>query len=132
MFASVIVFGTCPVIVIAVANEIKSFPKELKHKSYTLGLSHFEVIWNVMFKAKLPQIIEIVKHQYGNAMVYLIAVELIVASSGVGYAIRVYMRKLDMTVVFPFLMILVLFGVIFKLSLVLLRKVLCPWYNRRR
>ena len=132
MFTSVIIFGTFPAIAISVCNEVKSFPTELKYKSYTLGASHFEVIWNAIFKTKLPQIIEIIKNQYGPAMVYLIAAELVVAGSGIGYQIRVHMRKLDMTVVFPLLIILVFVGVTLKFSLDLLSKKLCPWYHKRK
>ncbi len=130
MYAVMIVFGTLPAIAIGTALEIQSFPTELRYKAYTLGASHFEVIWDSFLPMKAPEILEIIKTNIGPAMVYLLAAELLVANEGFGYTIRVFSRKLDMTVVYPYLLILAAIGFLFDLALRQTQQRLCPWHTR--
>jgi len=130
MYVAMIVFGTLPAIAIGTSKAIASFPTELRYKAYTLGASHFEVIWDAFLPVKAPDIIEIIKSNIGPAMVYLLAAELLVANQGFGYTIRVFSRKLDMTVVYPYLLILAFFGFLFDFGLKKTKTGLCPWHDR--
>jgi len=130
MYVAMIVFGTLPAIAIGVSREIASFPRELRYKAYTLGASHLELIWDAFLPVRAPEIIEIVKSTIGPAMVYLLAAELLVANQGFGYTIRIFSRKLDMTVVYPYLLILAFFGFLFDFVLRKTQVKLCPWHNK--
>lgn len=98
-------------------------------KAYTLGASNFEVVWNVVFRQILPRIIENVRLQIGPAMVFLIAAELMVGSSGFGCRLRTQVRPLRMSVVYTYLVILGATGYLFDWSLSRLRRRLCPWFG---
>ena len=89
---------------------VKEVPEELTNKAYTLGATNGEVIWNVIFPAILPKVIDLVRLSIGPAMVYLLAAELLVSDEGFGYRIRLLSRRLDMQVVYPYLVLLAGFG----------------------
>ena len=68
----------------------------------------------------------------GPAMVYLLAAELLVSDEGFGYRIRLLSRRLDMMVVYPYLVLLAGFGFGMDHALRGLRGWLCPWYEDGR
>ena len=128
MFIAMITFGVLPGLSMAISLSIKQVPDELIYKSYTLGASHFEVAWNIIFRHVLPNIIDSIRLQLGPAMVYLIAAEMLCADVGMGYRIRLQSRLLNMEVVYPYLAALAGFG--FGLDYILRRiqAWICPWF----
>lgn len=133
MYVAMIAFGVLPTlaqnIYLAAKDDV---PTELIYKSYTLGASHFEVVWNVIYKHIMPKMIDSIRLQIGPAMVFLIAAEMVVGDIGFGYRIRLQSRLLNMNVVFPYLAILAILGYIMDYGLRSLLKKLCPWYSERR
>lgn len=129
MFAAMIAFGVLPtlaqIVYLSAKNDV---PTELIYKSYTLGASHFDVIRNVIYKHILPKLIDSVRLQIGPAMVFLIAAEMVVGHVGFGYRIRLQSRLLNMNVVYPYLVILALFGYIMDYGLRFFLSKICPWY----
>ncbi len=131
MYVAMIAFGVLPTLAQAIYQAAKNdVPEELVFKAYTLGASHAELIWNVIYKQVLPRIIESVRLQVGPAMVYLIAAEMLVASAGFGYRIRMEQRLTHMDVVYVYLVILGLVGYLMDFSLSWLRQKLCPWFGK--
>jgi ABC-type nitrate/sulfonate/bicarbonate transport system permease component len=65
-------------------------------------------------------------------MVFLIAAEMVVGDVGFGYRIRLQARLLNMNVVYPYLVILAIFGYIMDYGLRFLLRKLCPWYTEQR
>lgn len=130
MYVAMIAFGVLPTLAQAVYQAAKNdVPEELVFKAYTLGASHAELIWNVIFKQILPRIIESVRLQVGPAMVYLIAAEMLVGNVGFGYRIRMEQRLTHMDVVYVYLVILGLIGYLMDFSLSFARKKICPWFG---
>ena len=129
MFVTMIVFGVLPALALSVHLAVKEVPEELIHKAYTLGASQTEVIWNVVFPTILPKVIDLIRLAIGPAMVYLLAAELLVSDEDFGYRIRLLSRRLDMDVVYPYLVLLAAFGFSMDTGLKLLRTWLCPWYK---
>ncbi|MEM6731536.1 MAG: ABC transporter permease subunit, partial [Myxococcota bacterium] len=76
----------------------------------------------------LPQFIDSIRLQIGPAMVYLIAAEMVCAGEGFGYRIRIQFKKLDMDVVYPYLVLLAVFGFLMDWLLRKLQERTCPWY----
>src|SRR5262249_17758842 len=127
---AMLVFGTLPTLAQAVYQAAKSdVPEELIYKAYTIGAHHSEVIWNVIVRQIFPRILEAVRLQVGPAMVLLIAAEWVGTGGGVGYRIRNYFQKTDMTVVFVYCFLLGVAGFLIDAGLTRLRRKLCPWFD---
>ncbi len=128
LYIAMISFGLVPGLSLAIHLSIKQVPDELIYKSYTLGASHFEVAWNIIFRYILPSMIDSIRLQIGPAMVYLIAAEMLCADAGIGFRIRLHSRLLNMNIVYPYLAALMGFG--FGMNYILLRiqARLCPWF----
>ncbi len=88
-----------------------------------------EVIYEVIWKQILPNVIDCVRMQIGPAMIFLIAAEMVVSDAGLGYQIRMQSRVLNMNIVFVYLVILGIIGLIAEFGLVRLRRWLCPWFD---
>jgi NitT/TauT family transport system permease protein len=132
MYIAMIAFGILPTLAMTVYLAVKEFPEELQFKAYTLGASHMEVIWAVIFQYVLPKLIDAVRLVIGPAMVFLIAAEMLVGDVGFGYRIRLQSKLLNMNVVYPYLAMLAGFGFGMDYGLKLLQKKLCPWYEGSR
>jgi len=127
MFVAMIAFGILPTLAQAVYLAVHDVPKEMLYKAYTLGASQTELIWNVIVRAVLPRLIDAVRLQIGPAMVYLIAAEMVCGDVGFGYRIRLQMRLLNMNVVYPYLVLLAVFGFSMDYGLRLVQRIGCPW-----
>jgi len=129
MYIAMIAFGILPALAMTVYLAVKEFPEELQFKAYTLGASHMEVIWAVIFRYVFPKLIDAVRLVIGPAIVFLIAAEMLVGDVGFGYRIRLQSKLLNMNVVYPYLALLAAFGFGMDYALKLLQKKLCPWYE---
>ncbi|MEM8736815.1 MAG: ABC transporter permease subunit, partial [Planctomycetota bacterium] len=130
MYLAIIVFGMLPSLAQAISASVrKDVPDELIYKAYTLGASQFELIWNVIFKQVLPRILDAARLQIGPALVLLVAAEWMVAGEGIGYRLRLFYQRTDMTVVFVYVFILGLIGLATDYLLIWLRRRLCPWFG---
>lgn len=127
MYVAMIAFGVLPSLAQSVYLAVKDVPDEFLYKAYTLGASHLEVVWNVVFRQVLPKLIDSVRLQLGPAMVYLIAAEMVVGDVGFGYRIRLQSKLLNMDVVYPYLVILAVFGFSMDYALLKLQGKICPW-----
>ena len=88
-----------------------------------------ELIWSIVFRQVLPRLIDAVRLQIGPAMVLLIAAEWAVAGVGIGYRLRLFFNRTDMTVVFVYLILLGVAGLVIDYALIGLRRRLCPWFG---
>jgi NitT/TauT family transport system permease protein len=131
MYVAMIAFGILPTLAQTVYLSVKEVPQEMRYKAYTLGASHFEIIWNVLFRIVFPKLIDSIRLQIGPAMVYLIAAEIAVGDAGFGYRIRQQYKLLNMSVVYPYLAILAAFGFIMDFLLTRMQRAACPWYAKQ-
>ena len=130
MYVTMIAFGTLPTLAQTVFQSArKDVPETLVFKAYTLGASHGELIWNVMYKQILPRLIDAVRLQIGPAMVLLVAAEWMVAGEGIGYRLRLFYLRTDMTVVYLYLLLLGASGLFIDYALGWFRQWLCPWFG---
>lgn len=129
MYVAMVAFGILPTLAQSIYLSVRDVSEQIIHKAYTLGASHFEVIWNIIVRQILPKFIDAVRLQIGPAMVYLIAAEMVCAGVGFGYRIRIQFKKLDMDVVYPYLLLLALFGFALDWGLTYLQRKSCPWYQ---
>ena len=100
------------------------------NKAYTLGASNLELIWNIVFQKILPKVIDNTLLQIGPAMVFLIAAEMLVGQVGIGFQIRMQQRLLHMNVVYTYLILLGVTGLMMDRAMISLRNRLCPWFGK--
>lgn len=130
MYVAIIAFGMVPSLAQAISASVrKDVPAELIFKAYTLGASQLELIWNVIFKQVLPRILDATRLQIGPALVLLVAAEWMVAGEGIGYRLRLFYQRTDMTVVFVYVIILGVLGLLMDYALIWARRKLCPWFG---
>ena len=130
MYIAIIVFGMLPSLAQAIAASVrKDVPEELIFKACTLGASRLELIWNVVTRQVLPRILDAARLQIGPALVLLVAAEWMVAGEGIGYRLRLFYQRTDMTIVFVYVLILGFLGLAADYGLIWLRRKLCPWFG---
>lgn len=128
MYVGIIIVGILPVLAQSIYLSIKDIPRELIYKATTLGASKTELVWNVIVRYILPNIINSIRLQIGPALVYLIAAEYACAHVGFGYRIRLQARLVNMDVVYPYLAILIIFGFFMDWFLKTVQHKICQWY----
>lgn len=130
MYMAMISLGILPTMAQAIYQAAKKDVSDNAiSKAYTLGASHCETIYNVVYKQILPRIIENVRLQIGPALVFLIAAEWLVANVGFGYRLRIQSRLLNMNVVYTYLVFLGATGFAMDWCLSLARRKLCSWFG---
>ncbi|MFV1964196.1 MAG: ABC transporter permease [Pirellulaceae bacterium] len=121
-----------PTLAQAISQSVrKDVPEELIYKAHTLGASQFELIWEVVFKQVLPRVLDAVRLNFGPALVLLVATEWFVGGldEGIGYRLRLFFQRTDMTVVYVYVFILGMIGLVTDYALIWLRRWLCPWFG---
>jgi len=131
MYIAMIAFGILPSLTMSVHLNVREVSDQIIEKTYTLGATSAEVVWNVIVRQILPKFIDNIRLQIGPAIVYLVAAEMVCASEGFGYRIRLMFKKLDMEVVFPYLLILAFVGFALAYLLQVAQRKLCPWYVKQ-
>ena len=127
MFIGLAIFGTVTGLYMTSRNSVLNIPEQLIHKSYILGIDHTTAVTTIAARMSLPHIIEGIRLSIGPLMVYLIAAEALSADVGFGYTIRVQARINDMKVVYPYLLMLSMFGLFVDWIFVWLKRLLCSW-----
>jgi NitT/TauT family transport system permease protein len=130
MFTSMVALGIFFSMTQAIYQSVRdNVTDEAINKAYTLGASESEVIYEVIWKQILPNVIDCIRAQIGPAMIFLIAAEMVVSDAGLGYQIRMQSRVLNMNIVFVYLFVLGMIGVVAEYSLLWLRHRMCPWFK---
>ena len=130
MFVAVIGIGIFPALALSIYQAVKNDVAEAAiNKAYTLGASQFEIIWEVVIPQILPRIIDAIRLQVGPAMIFLIAVEYSLGSEGIGYRLRNAPRGNYYNVIYIYLVILGVFGLVVNWTLLGFRRWWCPWFE---
>jgi ABC-type nitrate/sulfonate/bicarbonate transport system permease component len=82
-----IVIGVLPIIIVSTVAALESVPPELDQCARTLGASRFYALFHVQIRAAVPGIITGMRLAMGGAWTSIVAVEMIAATSGVGFLI---------------------------------------------
>jgi NitT/TauT family transport system permease protein len=132
IFVSIIVFGVVPVLALSVCDAVKDVPMERVHKVQTLSPSPMEIVWTVMFREVLPKISANIQYLTAQAIIFLIAAEMIVGTSdGIGRRIRTAMRWNEMQTIFPYLILLGIMGGLVVWSLRKADRKLSSWNYKK-
>jgi NitT/TauT family transport system permease protein len=81
--------------VLLVMDNVKNVPAPFVDMAYTLGLSQTQILRRVIFRAALPGIVDTLRISMGWGWTYLVVVELVGATNGLGFQIEQAERYLN-------------------------------------
>jgi ABC-type nitrate/sulfonate/bicarbonate transport system permease component len=82
-----IVIAVIPIMIVSTVAALESVPPELEQCARTLGASRLYTLFHVQIRAAVPGIITGMRLSMGGAWTSIVAVEMIAATSGVGFLI---------------------------------------------
>ncbi|MCW2309909.1 ABC transporter permease subunit [Rhodobium gokarnense] len=109
---------------------VRSVQIEQIHAAYSMGASRFQVIWHVIFKAALPEILTGMRIGIGFGWTTLVAAEMVAAQVGLGHMVLDAAEFLVTEVVFMGIIVIGAIAYIFDLMMRLVEKKLVPWKGR--
>jgi NitT/TauT family transport system permease protein len=118
--------------VLMVMDNVKNVQLELIQVGYTFGLSKWEVLRDVVFRASLPAIWDTLRITLGWAWTYLVVAELVAANVGLGYRIMRAQRFLQTEAIILGILVIGLLGLVSDYSFKLLYRSLFPWMDAKR
>jgi NitT/TauT family transport system permease protein/taurine transport system permease protein len=82
-----ILIGVLPIMIVSTVAALDGIPPELDQCARTLGASRIYTLFHVQLRAAVPGIITGMRLSMGGAWTSIVAVEMIAATSGVGFLI---------------------------------------------
>ena len=82
-----IVIGVLPIMIVSTVAALDGVPRELEQCARTLGASRFYTLFHVQIRAAVPGIITGMRLSMGVSWTSIVAVEMIAATSGIGFLI---------------------------------------------
>ena len=122
-----IVIGTAPVMIRALAQAVAEIPQEQITKAITLGASTWQMILRVVLPQIMPRLITAIRLGLAPAWIFLISAEAISATSGLGYRIFLVRRFTAMDVILPYVIWITLIAFIIDRLLYLYSKRRYGW-----
>lgn len=121
-----LVLGVVPIMIIATVAALDSVPPELVKASRSLGASPLHALVSVRLRAAVPGIVTGMRLAMGGAWTSIVAVELIAATSGLGYLINNAGVNLQTSLVLSGILAISLLGLAFDGLLRLLGRLADP------
>lgn len=123
-----IIIGICPAITLDIYFHIKQMSEDQFIKAKTLGANKAATIFKIVLPQLAPILINSIRVNIINVWVYLIAVESISASCGLGYRIFLVRRYLAMNIIIPYVIWIAILSFITDFALNRFSKKRFPWY----
>lgn len=124
-----ILVGVVPIMIIATVSALDAVPDELVQAGRSLGGSTAYVLLTVRLRSALPAIITGMRLAMGGAWTSIVAVELIAATSGLGYLINNAGVNLQTSLVLSGIVTISLIGLLIDSLLRLLHRTLDPTHR---
>ena len=110
-----------------IADAVKFIPNEMLNTAYTLGANRFNLVFQVIFPAILPNIVDTLRVNVAAAWNFLVISELIAAQNGLGFKIVHSQRFLHTDKVLFCIVIIGIIGLLLDYSFKLFYKIAFPW-----
>jgi ABC-type nitrate/sulfonate/bicarbonate transport system permease component len=124
-----ILVGVIPIMIIATVAALDAVPEELVQAGRSLGGSTLWVLVTVRLRSALPAIITGMRLAMGGAWTSIVAVELIAATSGLGYLINNAGVNLQTTLVLSGIVTISLLGIVFDSLLRIFHRAVDPTHR---
>jgi len=109
---------------------VKSVAPEQIHAAYSLGASRWQVLFHVIFKAALPEILTGMRIALGFGWTTLVAAEMVAAEAGLGFMILNASEFLVTDVVVMGIFVIGAIALLSDLAMRSLEKALVPWKGK--
>lgn len=127
LIASGVVFP----IVINLSSGVMAMDKQYREVAQNFGASRMSFIWTVAIPGSLPMLFSGLKLALGEALLLIVAAEMIGAQHGIGYRIWEAYDVINMPLMFVSFVVIALLGYIFTTFLDELEHWLIPWNHKR-
>lgn len=124
---AVITIGVVFQLILLIAADTASVPRDLVEAGRTFGLSRFHILTRIVIPWSMPAIWDDLRISAGWAWSYLVLAELVAGNKGVGYFIIQSQRYLDTDRVFAGILFIGLLGALTDLGFRLTAKRLFRW-----
>ncbi|WP_193183958.1 ABC transporter permease [Nisaea sediminum] len=124
---ALIIIGTAPVMIRAIALAVAELPAELLVKAQTLGASTWQIILRVVLPQIWPKLFTAIRLGLVPAWIFLISAEAIASTEGLGYRIFLVRRYLAMDVILPYVAWITLIAFLLDRALLKSSKRLFRW-----
>jgi ABC-type nitrate/sulfonate/bicarbonate transport system permease component len=121
-----ILVGVVPIMIVATVAALDAVPQELVQAGRSLGGSATHVLLTVRLRSALPAIITGMRLAIGGAWTSIVAVELIAATSGLGYLINNAGVNLQTPLVLSGIVAISILGIVFDSLLRLFQRSIDP------
>ncbi len=109
---------------------VKSCSIEQIHAAYSLGASRNQVIWHVVVKAALPEILTGMRISIAFGWTTLVAAEMVAAKAGIGVMVLNAARFLATDIVFLGIVVIGLVAFLFDALMRWVERLLVPWKGK--
>lgn len=109
---------------------VRSVSIEQIHAAYSMGASRRQVIWQVVIKAALPEILTGMRVSIAFGWTTLVAAEMVAAKAGLGVMVLNAARFLATDIVFLGIIVIGLIAFAFDLLMRSIERALVPWKGR--
>ena len=124
-----ILLGVVPIMIIATVTALDAVPRELEQAARSLGAGTTYTLVTVRLRAALPAIVTGTRLALGGAWTSIVAVELLAATSGLGYLINNAGVNLQTPLVLSGIVSISLLGILFDSLLRLLHRRVDPTHR---
>lgn len=109
---------------------VRSVSVEQIHAAYSMGASRQQVIWQVVIKAALPEILTGMRVAIAFGWTTLVAAEMVAAKAGIGVMVLNAARFLATDIVFLGIVVIGAIAFLFDLMMRQLERKLVPWKGK--
>jgi ABC-type nitrate/sulfonate/bicarbonate transport system permease component len=124
-----ILVGVVPIMIVATVSALDAVPTELQQAARSLGASPFWTLLTVRLRSALPGVITGMRLAMGAAWTSIVAVELIAATSGLGYLINNAGVNLQTSLVLSGIVTISILGIFFDTLLRALHRSIDPTHR---
>jgi taurine transport system permease protein len=117
-------------VAIGTRSGVRSAAIEQIHAAYSLGASRWQVLWQVILPAALPEIITAVRIGMGVGWTTLVAAEMVAATNGIGFMVLSASEFLQTSTVILGIVIIAAIAYAFDQVMRMLEHRLVPWKGR--
>jgi ABC-type nitrate/sulfonate/bicarbonate transport system permease component len=128
---AVITAGALFPILINTYSGVKGVGKFWLWRAATFGANQFEILYKVILRAALPNILAGARLGMAVSWIVLLGAEMVAAQKGLGYRILYGQQTFDTQLVFSGLLTIAVIGFVFDRAILRLSSKLCHWHFRQ-
>lgn len=128
-----LLFLGCVFFLIAlILDNVLAVPKEFIESAQTMGASRRHIVFNVIFRASAPQILDSMRNMIAVSWTYLVIAEIVAATDGIGAVMMRAARFLHVDAIMAGILTIGVLGVLTDISFRLASHFLFPYTHARR